>query len=102
MRPQKLALATKHSTDKIVTETKIVLPATWPPGTVPAVICEQCHTDEYLVYEQVKPVVQRGSAPPAWDVECWCGKCEQFYGVRTTRRPIDPFCGPQMGSAIGV
>ena len=74
-------------------------PVTAPPGTEPAVICEQCHTDEYLVFEEVRRVVPQGSGTPAWDVECWCGRCEHFYGLRTTQRPSGPSCAPCAGPA---
>ncbi|RAX49870.1 hypothetical protein DQ353_06805 [Arthrobacter sp. AQ5-05] len=63
----------------------------------PAIVCQTCHSGEYLVYEQVTPVRAKGSAPAAWDVECWCGRCEEFHGVRTTRAPSIPYSMLQHG-----
>ena len=58
-----------------------------------SITCVKCRTAEYLVFEQVKPVLGTGPEPEAWDVECWCGKCEQFYGMRTPYLELGPFCG---------
>lgn len=55
-------------------------------GTPPT--CEQCQTDEFLVYERVQAVGKRTKVGPIlWDVDCWCGKCETFYGFRTIHPP---------------
>ncbi|MDQ0095998.1 hypothetical protein [Paeniglutamicibacter psychrophenolicus] len=53
-------------------------------------ICGRCHSDQYLVYEEVKPVPRQGTNPPQWDVECWCGQCEEYQGFRTTTPPAMP------------
>ncbi|GAA1496093.1 hypothetical protein GCM10009628_10950 [Paeniglutamicibacter kerguelensis] len=59
--------------------------------TKPYPLCEQCLTDEYLVYEDVRKAMKvKGVKAPIWDVECWCGKCETFYGFRATHPPKDP------------
>lgn len=51
--------------------------------------CEVCLTDEYLVYEDIRLVTKpQSGGPPIWDVDCWCGKCETFYGFRTTSQPV--------------
>ncbi|GAA1496808.1 hypothetical protein GCM10009628_18110 [Paeniglutamicibacter kerguelensis] len=53
--------------------------------------CDLCQTDEYLVYERVRAVRNPADGVPTlWDVDCWCGKCETFYGFRTIRPPKDP------------
>lgn len=67
----------------------------------PAIVCETCHSDQYLVYEQVTPVPAAGRVPAAWDVECWCGRCEEFYGVRTTRAPSLPYSILEHGFNVG-
>ncbi|MDQ0095997.1 hypothetical protein [Paeniglutamicibacter psychrophenolicus] len=71
------------------------------PENPPAVICETCHSSDYLVYERVTPVPATGSTPAAWDVECWCGSCEEFHGVRTTRPPSVPYSVLQQGYTPG-
>lgn len=62
------------------------------PGRRPAppVTCGTCRSAEYLVFEQVKPVPRRGRGPAEWDIECWCGRCEEYQGFRTTRPPAMP------------
>lgn len=54
---------------------------------VASVTCEHCQTDEYLVYERVNQVIDQSMDMPVWSVECWCGKCEQFYALSTTEQP---------------
>lgn len=50
--------------------------------------CELCQTDEFLVYERVQAVRKRTTTEPIlWDVDCWCGKCETFYGFQTIHPP---------------
>lgn len=50
--------------------------------------CELCQTDEFLVYERVQVVGKDTKVEPLlWDVDCWCGKCETFYGFRTVHPP---------------
>ena len=79
-----------------------ILAAATGPVMAPAIICQTCHSDEYLVYEQVTPVRTKGSAPAAWDVECWCGRCEEFHGVRTTRPPSLPYSLLQHGLNVSA
>ncbi|MBV1780816.1 hypothetical protein KRR55_17010 [Paeniglutamicibacter sp. ABSL32-1] len=67
----------------------------------PPVTCGTCRSAEYLVFEQVKPVPRRGSAPAAWDVECWCGQCEEYQGFRTTTPPDMPHSILQRGYGTG-
>ncbi|GAA5228533.1 hypothetical protein [Paeniglutamicibacter antarcticus] len=66
-------------------------------GKETSIICGKCRTAEYLVFEQIKPVLGGGLEPEAWDVECWCGNCEQFYGMRTPFLELGRFCGPENG-----
>ena len=60
-------------------------------GAVTSVSCEQCQTAEYLVYEHVNQVFDQHTGITMWNVECWCGKCEQFYAVHTTTQPEATF-----------
>jgi hypothetical protein len=56
-------------------------PILLPPRSRPS--CDICQTDKYLVFEKVAPVCPPGTSRPiAWDVDCWCGKCESYYGFR--------------------
>lgn len=51
-------------------------------------VCDICQSDEYLVYERVRAVSNTEEGEPQlWDVDCWCGNCETFYGYRTTHPP---------------
>ena len=62
------------------------MPPEPPAETQP--LCVNCKSDEYLVHERVHAVRNHaGGAPALWDVDCWCGKCETFYGYTTTRPP---------------
>ena len=55
-------------------------------------ICDLCQTEDYLVYEHVRMITGPDpAAPPVWEVDCWCGQCETFYGYRTTHPPKDPY-----------
>lgn len=57
------------------------------PAEAPS-LCHICQSDEYLVYERVRAVSNPAEGePPLWDVDCWCGNCETFYGYRTTHPP---------------
>ena len=59
------------------------------PGSRP--VCDLCQTDDYLVYEHVRVLAGPDpAAPPVWEVDCWCGRCETFYGYPTTQPPKDP------------
>ncbi|MDO2933869.1 hypothetical protein Q2T94_06085 [Paeniglutamicibacter sulfureus] len=69
---------------------KITLVSPSTQESVPPISCGTCHSDNYLVFEQVRPVPPHGPAPSAWDVECWCGRCEEFQGIRTHRLPALP------------
>ena len=53
-------------------------------------VCGSCHTDRYLVYEEIKPVWREGTEPRQWDIECWCGQCEEYQGFRTATLPVIP------------
>lgn len=55
-----------------------------------SVICNTCQSDRFLVYERITPVPAQGTEPAYWDVESWCGFCEEFQGVRTSRPPARP------------
>lgn len=70
-------------------------------GDVTRVSCEQCQTDEYLVYEHINQVFDQLTGISMWSVECWCGKCEQFYAVRTTTEPEATFRYLQPRSTLG-
>jgi hypothetical protein len=93
--PQRTLADTAAASAKILS----VSPA---PDIAPPIICQTCKSAEYLVYEQVTPVRAKGSAPAAWDVECWCGRCEEFHGVRTTRPPTLPYSILQHGLNISA
>lgn len=96
MKPQGTPPRIKFSQTRTPVAAAPALPSLSSSGIVPEVSCEQCCTAEYLVFEQVRPVVGTDPLTQAWDVECWCGKCEQFYGIRTSRRPASQFSGPQV------
>lgn len=102
MKPQGTLPRIKSPQTKTAVAAAPALPSLSPSGIVPEVSCEQCHTAEYLVFEQVRPVVGPGPVAQAWDIECWCGKCEQFYGIRTSRRPASLFSGPDVEHGLGV
>ncbi|MBP2385843.1 hypothetical protein JOF47_001354 [Paeniglutamicibacter kerguelensis] len=53
--------------------------------------CDPCQSDEYLVFEHVRIVVDPARlASPMWELEFWCGECETFYGFTTLHPPKDP------------
>ena len=65
-------------------------------------ICGTCHSDQYLVYEEVKPVPRHGPGPAQWDVECWCGKCEEYQGFRASTPPALPYSTLLRGYGTGT
>ncbi|MET0979611.1 MAG: hypothetical protein ABWX63_12405 [Paeniglutamicibacter terrestris] len=63
----------------------------WTPSTTSDAVCEQCQTDDYLVFEEVVRIGRTNTETPTWKEDFWCGKCEQFYGIRTIKLPRRPF-----------
>lgn len=90
MTTQQLLTTPRRRSAPPAAAAKITLVPPSAQESMPPVICGTCHSDKYLVFEQVRPVPPRGSEPSAWDVECWCGRCEEFQGIRTTRLPGVP------------
>lgn len=54
--------------------------------------CDHCETKDFLVFERVEMTVTiAGVHTPVWEVDCWCGQCETYYGFRTRFPPEDPY-----------
>jgi hypothetical protein len=96
MKTHKLDPELKPATNRRVVAPRIVVPMAGSLNTSMELVCQQCHTAEYFVYEQIRAVPTPDTESPAWDVECWCGQYEQFYAVRTTLRPAGPLSGLQV------
>ncbi|MFL4480084.1 hypothetical protein ACIPUB_17635 [Paeniglutamicibacter sp. ORCA_105] len=88
--PQLLAEPQRHGSLPVPAAAMRVPTSPAPTKNGSAVICQSCQSDHYLVFEKVIPLPHRISEPATWEIECWCGQCEEFLAVRTTRPPLTP------------
>ena len=88
--PQLLAEPQRHGSMPVPATAIHIPKSPARPKNGSAVSCESCQSDQYLVFEKVIPLPHRSSEPAAWEIECWCGQCEEFLAVRTTRPPQTP------------
>lgn len=88
--PQLLAEPQHHGSLPVPAAAMRVPTSPAPPNNGSAVICVSCQSDHYLVFEKVIPLPHRSSEPATWEIECWCGQCEEFLAVRTTQPPLTP------------